>query len=69
MTLRSLGCHPLSVENDTYIHVNFAQQLENLGFWQLGIFVLLHINESTKYVNWIFKRMFYFSFILVGKKW
>lgn len=50
VTLQSLGGLPLSVENDTSLHVNFAQQLENLGYWQLAIFVLLHINEPTKYI-------------------
>lgn len=48
ITLQSLGSYPLSIENDTSIHVNFAQQLENLGYWQLAVFVLLHINESKK---------------------
>ncbi|CAF2416481.1 unnamed protein product [Rotaria sp. Silwood2] len=47
MTLQSLGSYPLSIENDACLHVNFARQLENLGFWQLAIFVLLHINEPT----------------------
>ncbi|CAF0854956.1 unnamed protein product [Rotaria sp. Silwood1] len=47
ITLQSLGSYPLSIENDACLHVNFARQLENLGFWQLAIFVLLHINEST----------------------
>jgi hypothetical protein len=51
MTLQSLGSYPLSIENDTSLHVNFAQQLENLGFWQFAVFILLHINESTKYRN------------------
>jgi nuclear pore complex protein Nup98-Nup96 len=51
MTLQSLGSYPLSIENDTSLHVNFARQLENLGFWQFAIFILLHINESTKYRN------------------
>ncbi|CAF3653893.1 unnamed protein product [Adineta steineri] len=45
ITLQSLGSYPLSIENDTYLHVNFAQQLENFGLWQLSIFVLLHIND------------------------
>ena len=48
MTLQSLGSYPLSIENDASLHVNFAQQLENLGDWQYAIFVLLHINESAK---------------------
>ncbi len=48
ITLQSLGSYPLLIENDTCLHVNFAQQLENLGYWQFAIFVLLHINESTK---------------------
>ncbi|CAF3590685.1 unnamed protein product [Rotaria sordida] len=47
ITLQSLGSYPLSTENDACLHVNFARQLENLGFWQLAIFVLLHINEPT----------------------
>ncbi len=51
ITLQSLGSYPLSIENDTYLHVNFAQQLEHFGFWQLSIFVLLHINDLRKYRN------------------
>ncbi|UJR23692.1 hypothetical protein I4U23_026674 [Adineta vaga] len=46
ITLQSLGSRPLLIENDTCLHVNFAQQLEHLGHWQLSIFVLLHINDS-----------------------
>ena len=49
-TLQSLGGNPLTIENDTRLHVNFAQQLENLGFWPFAIFVLLHINDSAKYL-------------------
>ena len=48
ITLRSLGSLPLSAENDASLHMNFARQLENLGCWSLAIFVLLHIDESTK---------------------
>ncbi|CAF1295275.1 unnamed protein product, partial [Adineta ricciae] len=47
ITLQSLGSIPLSVENDTCLHVSFARQLENLGYWQLSVFVLLHIIDST----------------------
>lgn len=48
ITLQSLGKAPLDVEYDTSLHVNFAQQLEQLGYWPLSIFVLLHIHQPTK---------------------
>lgn len=48
VTLQSLGGRPLSIENDTSVHVHYAQQLEKLGYWNFAIFVLLHINEPTK---------------------
>jgi hypothetical protein len=48
MTLQSLGGLPLSIENDASLHVNYAQQLEHIGCWKLAIFVLLHVNETTK---------------------
>ncbi len=48
ITLQSLGSNLLSIENDAYLHVSFAQQLENLGLWQFAVFILLHINDSTK---------------------
>lgn len=48
MTLQSLGAAPLSVDNDTMLHVNYAQQLENLGLWKWSIFVLLHIQNPAK---------------------
>lgn len=51
ITLQSLGSHPLPVESDTGLHVSFAQQLEHLGYWQLSVFVLLHINDPTLYVD------------------
>ncbi len=49
MIMRSLGAYPLSPENDTNLHIHFAEQLENLGLWKFAIFVLLHIQDAKKF--------------------
>lgn len=72
IALQSLGSYPLSIDNDVCLHVNFARQLEYLDKWQLAVFVLLHINEPSKYVilfqDKIENFIYVFSLYLAEKK-
>lgn len=33
-----------------HLHTSYASQLENAGLWQWAVFVLLHLNNDTRYV-------------------
>lgn len=56
--LQSLQYTHLSQEHAGMLHSGFAAQLEGLGLWHWAAFVLLHIQEPTRYVCFSWQIVF-----------
>ncbi len=45
--LKAFGYTHMSSEKENALHLNFASQLENFGFWHFAIFPILHIQDEN----------------------